>query len=173
MDCRLISTKPNYLNQCWYRYCILSVGPLGINFSEISMEIQTFSFKKMRLKVSSAKWWPFCFSLDVLKYSLFSWKQCPWMWKGILQFQLGHDHMCLLCQCLILAHCSICLQLQCSVHQTHGSVWLLHHHSYGSNLFTSGSGFPVHTSVPLLMSWQRNPMRALSILLEVSEPCKW
>ena len=41
-------------------------GPLGTNFSEISIEILTFSFKKMRLKLSSAKWRPFCFGLIVL-----------------------------------------------------------------------------------------------------------
>ena len=34
---------------------ILSIRPLGTNFSEILIEILTFSFKKMRLKVSSAK----------------------------------------------------------------------------------------------------------------------
>ena len=39
---------------------ILSIAPLGINFSEISMEIQTFSFRKMHLKSSSAKWRPSC-----------------------------------------------------------------------------------------------------------------
>ena len=31
----------------WTKTCILSFGSLGINLSEISMEIQTFSFKKM------------------------------------------------------------------------------------------------------------------------------
>ena len=45
---------------------ILSIGPLGINFSEISMEIQTFSFRKMCLKLSSAKWRPSCLGLNVL-----------------------------------------------------------------------------------------------------------
>ena len=34
---------------------ILLIGPLGTNFSEILIEIQTFSLKKMRLKMSSAK----------------------------------------------------------------------------------------------------------------------
>ena len=29
---------------------ILSIGPLGTNFSEILIRIQTFSFKKMHLK---------------------------------------------------------------------------------------------------------------------------
>ena len=45
---------------------ILLIGPLGTNFSENSIEILTFSFTKMRLKVSSAKWRPFCLGLNVL-----------------------------------------------------------------------------------------------------------
>ena len=50
----------------WTNAGILLIGPLGTNFSEISIEILTFSFKKMRLKVSSAKRWPFCLGLNVL-----------------------------------------------------------------------------------------------------------
>ena len=46
---------------------ILLKGPLGTNFSEILFEILFFSFKKMRLKVSSAKRRPFCLDLHVLK----------------------------------------------------------------------------------------------------------
>ena len=34
---------------------ILLIGPLGTNFSEILIEIHTFSFKKMHLKTSSGK----------------------------------------------------------------------------------------------------------------------
>ena len=45
---------------------LLLNGPLGTNFSEILIEILTFSFKKMCLKVSSAKWRPFCLCLNVL-----------------------------------------------------------------------------------------------------------
>ena len=41
-------------------------GTLGTNFSEISIEIQAFSFRKMHLKMSSAKWRLFCLSLNVL-----------------------------------------------------------------------------------------------------------
>ena len=41
---------------------------MGTNFSEILIEIIIFSFKKMRLKVSSSKRPPFCLSLNVLKY---------------------------------------------------------------------------------------------------------
>ena len=53
---------------------ILFIGPLGTNLSEISIEILTFSFKKMCLKVSSAKWQPFCLGLNELT-SLVS----PWL----------------------------------------------------------------------------------------------
>ena len=45
---------------------ILLIGPLGTNFSEILSEIHTFSFKKMRLKMSSGKCRPFCLGLNVL-----------------------------------------------------------------------------------------------------------
>ena len=51
----------------WTNAGILLIGPLGTNFSEISIEILTFSFKKMRLKVSFAKRRPFCLGLNVLR----------------------------------------------------------------------------------------------------------
>ena len=44
----------------WTNAGILLIGPLGTNFSEILIEIHTFSFKKMQLKMSSGKWQPFC-----------------------------------------------------------------------------------------------------------------
>ena len=47
---------------------IVLIRPLGANFSEILIEILIFSFKKMRLNVSSAKRRPFCLGLNVLKY---------------------------------------------------------------------------------------------------------
>ena len=40
----------------WTNDGLLLIGPLGTNFSEILIEILTLSFKKMRLKMSSAKW---------------------------------------------------------------------------------------------------------------------
>ena len=43
----------------WTSARILSIRPLGTNFSEILIEIQTFQFNKMRLKMSSAKSRPF------------------------------------------------------------------------------------------------------------------
>ena len=50
----------------WTNTGLLSIGPLRTYFSEILIGIQTFSFKKMRLKVSSAKWRPSCLGLNVL-----------------------------------------------------------------------------------------------------------
>ena len=44
----------------WTSAGILLIGPLGTNFSEILIEIQTFSLKKIHLKMSSGKWWPQC-----------------------------------------------------------------------------------------------------------------
>ena len=50
----------------WTNVGILLIGPLGTNFIEILIEILTFSFKKMRLKLSSAKRLPFCLGHNVL-----------------------------------------------------------------------------------------------------------
>ena len=52
----------------WTNTGILLIGPLGTNFSEILIGIQTFSFKKINLKMSSAKWRPFCLGLNVLRW---------------------------------------------------------------------------------------------------------
>ena len=50
----------------WTNFGILLNGTLGTTFCEILIEIRIFSFKKMGLKVSSAKWRPFCLGLNVL-----------------------------------------------------------------------------------------------------------
>ena len=57
----------------WTNVGILLIRPLGTNFSEILIGIQTFSFKKMYLKMSFAKWHPFCLALNVFTvlHSLF------------------------------------------------------------------------------------------------------
>ena len=49
----------------WTNSGIFLIGPLGTNFSEILIEIDIFSFKKMDLKMSSGKWHPFCLGLNV------------------------------------------------------------------------------------------------------------
>ena len=50
----------------WTNVGILLIWPVGTYFSEISIDIQTFSLKKKHFKVSSGKWRPFCFGLSVL-----------------------------------------------------------------------------------------------------------
>ena len=49
----------------WTNAGLLLIGPLETNFSEILIEILTFSFKKMHLKVSSAKRRQFGLGLNV------------------------------------------------------------------------------------------------------------
>ena len=50
----------------WTNAGILLIGPLGTNFSEILIEIQTFSLKKIPLKMSSAKCCSFRLGFNVL-----------------------------------------------------------------------------------------------------------
>ena len=44
---------------------ILIIGPLETNFNEILIEIQTFSFTKMHLKMPSRTWMPSCLGPNV------------------------------------------------------------------------------------------------------------
>ena len=55
----------------WTSAGILLIGPLGTNFSEILIEIYTFSFKKIHLKMLYGKWQQFCLGLNVLMYTAF------------------------------------------------------------------------------------------------------
>ena len=54
----------------WTNVGILLIRPLGTKFSEMLIEIHTFSFKKIHLKMSSGKWRPFCLGLNVLSRGL-------------------------------------------------------------------------------------------------------
>ena len=51
----------------WTNAGILLIRPLGTSCIEILIEIHTFSFKKMHLKILSGKWQPFCLCLNVFK----------------------------------------------------------------------------------------------------------
>ena len=64
----------------WTNAGILLIGPLGTNFSEILIEIQTFSLKKIRLKMSSAKYCSFCLGLNVLIF--------PWFYQTTVLISL-------------------------------------------------------------------------------------
>ena len=63
----------------WTNAGILLIGPLGTNFSEILIEIYTFSFKKTHLKMSSVKGQPFCLGLNVLTLALNITSNWIWM----------------------------------------------------------------------------------------------
>ena len=53
-------------------YQIANIATFEDEISKIFwIRIQRFSFAKMHLKISSAKWWPFCFGINVLMMLLF------------------------------------------------------------------------------------------------------
>ena len=62
----------------WTNAGIVLIGTLGTNFSEILIEIRIFSFTKMGLNVSSAKWLPCCLGLNELNFHSrkFIWRYC-------------------------------------------------------------------------------------------------
>ena len=87
----------------WTNAGILLIGPLWTN-----VEIPIFSFKKMRLKESSAKWRPCCLGLNVLT-SMVVGQGPPWIdklsvltafWEGLFQVKwhicklVTHFHHC-------------------------------------------------------------------------------
>ena len=49
---------------------LLSIRPLGTNFSKILIKIQDFSFTEMHLNIVSVKWWPFCPGGDELRATI-------------------------------------------------------------------------------------------------------
>ena len=51
----------------WTKAGILSIRTLETNFSEILSEIHIFSFAKIHLEMSFAKWRPFCIGINVWK----------------------------------------------------------------------------------------------------------
>ena len=66
MACRLFGAKP--LSKPLLGYCQLN--PQEQTSSETLIKIQKFSFTKIHLKISSAKWWPFCRGGDELMHWL-------------------------------------------------------------------------------------------------------
>ena len=69
---------------------------LGINFGEISIEIHTLLFKKMRLKIYFTKWRPFCLGLDVLIGSgSHQHHQTGDLWKASLFSSIKSNFVCI------------------------------------------------------------------------------
>ena len=73
-------TVPSHI---WTKVGLLLIGPLETNLSEILIEIYKFSFMKMPLKISSAKWRRTCLGLSVLKREQISWFQISEPLPGI------------------------------------------------------------------------------------------
>ena len=73
----------------WTNAGILLIWTLGTNFTEISSEIHAFSFKKMHLKMSSAKWRPFCLGLNVLNCVMFFFSFRALKWVYLLTLNHG------------------------------------------------------------------------------------
>ena len=69
---------------------ILLIGPLGTNFSEILISVQAFSFKKMHVKMLSAKWCPFCLGLNVL---IFDRCLCSWVAETPDKYELDVKYL--------------------------------------------------------------------------------
>ena len=65
-----LETPPTVI---YREYTVLFIEPSENNFSEILIEIHTFLFKEMHLKILSRKWWPFCPGLNVLTLSELKW----------------------------------------------------------------------------------------------------
>ena len=71
----------------WTNAGILLISPLGTNFSEILIEIHTFSFNNIHLKMSSVKWRPFCLCLNVLNnYVFFFFSKCDFIFWCCFQW---------------------------------------------------------------------------------------
>ena len=62
--------SPGHQAIIWTNVGILLIWPLGTNFSEILIEIDTFSFRKIYLKMSSGKRRPSCLGLNVVDSDL-------------------------------------------------------------------------------------------------------
>ena len=77
----------------WTNAWILLIGPLGTNFNETSIEIHTFSFKKINLKLSSGKWRPFCLGLNVLTAPSHYLNQYCFFTYGVVWFNGMKYHM--------------------------------------------------------------------------------
>ena len=95
----------------WTNAGIFLIGPLGTNFSEILIRIQTFSFKKMHWKMSFAKRRPFSLGLNVLIRPT-----DPWTIQGditcrskikLYPFTFGWTHLEYMYTCRYLNQCLV------------------------------------------------------------------
>ena len=66
----------------WNNTHLLSIRPLGTNLCEIGIKTQKCSFMKMHLKISPAKWRPFCPGGDelIMLHQHFFYQNNCWLW---------------------------------------------------------------------------------------------
>ena len=107
----------------WTNDGILLIGPLGTNCIGILNEIHRFSFKKIRLKVSSAKWRPLCLGLNVLT-----------KWPDYAYFQTRHHWV---------SHYNDAIMVAMASHIT--GVW-----GVWSNVWSSADQIKHQSSAPLV-----------------------
>ena len=89
----------------WTNAGILLIRPLGTNFSEILIGIQTFWFKKMRL---TGKWRPLCLGLNVLNKTMF--ERCHEIdWQPVSSFVTGGSVFPLWSHLMLLTNCKTIL----------------------------------------------------------------
>ena len=137
----------------WTIAIILSIRPLATNFNETLIEINTFSFKKMHLKMSSAKWRPSCLSLNVLNYGFLS----PLSQKNFHQYlwhcMYGNLYI-LLCITFFQEYCFgylyVCCPLQITTVWCYGNKYLnCHCHCQQQTKLIKTIGFKIHVSATL------------------------
>ena len=81
------SVPGHYLDQRW------NIGFLGTQFSEILIEFQAFTLKKIHLKTLSAKWRPSCLILNVLR----GW-YCLTITRSMITQICDHGNQCIMVQ---------------------------------------------------------------------------
>ena len=86
----------------WTNAGILLIWPWGTNFNEILIGIHTFSFKKINLNMSSAKWRPFCLGLNVLSH--YSLNKLRILYRGYTWLTREFVKSCLRQTCALLLH---------------------------------------------------------------------
>ena len=65
----------------WTNAGLLSIRPLGTNFSEIQIKVHNFSFIIMHLKLSSVKWQPFCAFCLLIAWHSYVWGHLVEQWR--------------------------------------------------------------------------------------------
>ena len=95
----------------WTNAGILLIGPSETNFSEILIEIYKFSFMKMRLKGSSAKWRPFSLGLNVL--------------KGLWAYSCDHVNSYLVLIIILMVSSGVARDLYICKHESCHTIWIM------------------------------------------------